>query len=66
MKKSRIYQISFADVYPLYIAKVERKGGTKAEVDEIIRWLTGYHQKELEAQAETQKTLRHSSSKPPS
>lgn len=47
--KPRIYTISFARVYPLYIAKVERKGHTKAEVDEIIRWLTGYSQKELEA-----------------
>jgi hypothetical protein len=41
--------MSFARVYPLYIAKVERKGRTKAEVDEIIRWLTGYSQKALES-----------------
>ena len=40
--------MSFARVYPLYIAKVERKGRQKAEVDEIIRWLTGYSQQELE------------------
>lgn len=39
----------FARVYPLYIAKVERKGRTKKEVDEIIKWLTGYNQKELGA-----------------
>jgi hypothetical protein len=39
--------MSFARVYPLYIAKVEKKGRTKAEVDEVIRWLTGYSQKEL-------------------
>ncbi|MEO5772908.1 MAG: DUF2200 domain-containing protein [Sphingomicrobium sp.] len=38
----RIYAMSFARVYPLYIAKVERKGRTKAEVDEVIRWMTGY------------------------
>ncbi len=44
--------MSFARVYPLYIAKAERKGRTKTEVDEIIRWLTGYSQKELEAQLE--------------
>ena len=50
MKKHRIYTISFASVYPLYIAKAERKGRTKAEVDEIIRWLTGYSQKQLEKQ----------------
>lgn len=49
-KKHRIYTMSFARVYPLYIAKVERKGRTKSEVDEIILWLTGYTQKKLEAQ----------------
>lgn len=42
MEKHRIYTMSFAKVYPLYVAKVERKGRTKAEVDEIIYWLTGY------------------------
>lgn len=42
MQKPRIYSVSLAVVYPLYIAKVERKGRTKAEVDEIILWLTGY------------------------
>ena len=42
--------MSFARVYPAYVAKAERKGRTKAEVDEIIRWLTGYTQEELEAQ----------------
>jgi hypothetical protein len=46
----RIYTTSFASVYPLYIAKAERKGRTKAEVDEIIRWLTGFSQRELDAQ----------------
>lgn len=45
----RVYAMSFARVYPLYIAKVERKGRTKAEVDEVIRWLTGYSQKQLGA-----------------
>jgi hypothetical protein len=50
----RIYKISFASVYPLYIAKAEKKGRTQAEVDEIIRWLTGYSQKELETQIEKQ------------
>jgi hypothetical protein len=42
--------MSFASVYPLYVAKAERKGRTKAEVDAIIRWLTGYSQKALDAQ----------------
>ena len=41
--------MSFARVYPLYVAKAEKKGRTKAEVDKIIRWLTGYSQKELKA-----------------
>ena len=45
--KHLIYTMSFARVYPLYIAKVERKGRTKSEVDEIIDWLTGYSVKEL-------------------
>jgi hypothetical protein len=50
----RIYKMSFASVYPHYVAKAERKGRTKAEVDEIIRWLTGYSQQQLEAQMEKQ------------
>ena len=54
MIKHRIYTMSFARVYPEYVAKAERKGRTKAEVDEIIRWLTGYSQAELEAQLENQ------------
>lgn len=44
--------MSFASVYPLYIAKAEKKGRTKAEVDEVIRWLTGHDQKGLEAEIE--------------
>jgi len=52
MTKHRIYTMSFARVYPLYIAKAEKKGRTKAEVDEIIRWLTGYSQEGLESQME--------------
>ena len=50
MTKHRIFTTSFASVYPLYVAKAERKGRAKAEVDEIVRWLTGYSQPELEAQ----------------
>lgn len=50
MEKPRIYRISFARVYPLYIAKAQKKGRTKAEVDEIIQWLTGYSHNELEIQ----------------
>ena len=52
MTKPRIYTMSFASVYPLYVAKAEKKGRTKAEVDQIIRWLTGYSEKKLAAQIE--------------
>ena len=55
----RIYTISFASVYPHYIAKAEKKGRTKAEVDEVIRWLTGYSQAELEAAIETKTDFEH-------
>jgi hypothetical protein len=48
MTKHRIYTMSFGSVYPHYVTKAEKKGRTKAEVDEIIRWLTGYTQKRLE------------------
>ncbi len=54
MTKHKIYTMSFAKVYPLYVSKAEKKGRTKSEVDEIIRWLTGYSQKGLEAQLEKQ------------
>ncbi|MFT9496960.1 DUF2200 domain-containing protein [Anaerosolibacter sp.] len=54
MTKHHIYTMSVASVYPLYVTKAERKGRTKTEVDEIIRWLTGYNQEELEAQLEKQ------------
>jgi len=50
MTQHRIFTTSFASVYPLYVAKAERKGRTKAEVDEIVRWLTGLSQAELDAQ----------------
>ena len=48
MTRHRIYGVSFASVYPLYVAKAERKGRTRVEVDEIIAWLTGYSQTALE------------------
>lgn len=47
---NKIYLMTFARVYPLYIAKVERKGRTKTEVDQVVKWLTGYNQKGLESQ----------------
>ena len=55
MSKHKIYTMSFSSVYPLYILKAEKKGRTKMEVDEIIRWLTGYSQEELEEQIEKEK-----------
>jgi hypothetical protein len=56
-KKPRIYTISFASVYPLYIKKVDRKGRSRSEVDEVICWLTGYSQRSLEAEIENQTDL---------
>lgn len=49
MTSHRIYTTSFASVYPHYVAKAERKGRTKAEVDAIILWLTGLSQTQLDA-----------------
>lgn len=50
MEKHKIFSMSFASVYPHYINKVEKKGHTKAELDTIICWLTGYNQHELQLQ----------------
>jgi hypothetical protein len=52
MNNTRIYKILFSSVYPLYIQKVEKKGRSKAEVDAIIFWLTGYTEKTLQKQIE--------------
>ena len=49
-KKHPIYTMSFASVYPHYVTKAENKGRTKAEVDKLIRWLTGYTQRQLQSQ----------------
>ncbi len=54
IKKHRIHTTSFASVYPHYVAKAEKKGRTKTEVDVIICWLTGYDSEELETQLEKQ------------
>ena len=54
MSEHRIYTMSFASVYPLYISKAAKKGRTQSEVDEIIRWLTGYTQDEMEEQLRKQ------------
>ena len=52
MANHRVYTMIFANVYPLLVAKAEKKGRTQAEVDEVIRWLTGYDQAALESQLE--------------
>jgi len=57
MTNHKIFKMSFAKAYPLYINKAERKGRTKQEVDEIIRWLTGYSQQALEEHLEQQTDL---------
>jgi hypothetical protein len=54
----RVYKYSFASIYPLYIEKAEKKGRTKAEVDEILSWLTGYDRKALTAQIKKRADLR--------
>ena len=50
MDNTRVYRMSFASVYPMYIQKAEKKGRTKAEVDAIIYWLTGYNKQTLQKQ----------------
>lgn len=56
-KKPRVYRMSFASVYPLYIQKVERKGRKKAELDEVIAWLTGYVGKSLQRALDDRRDL---------
>ena len=58
MTNHRIYTTSVASVYPHYINKAEKKGRTKAEVDEVIRWLTGYRQAELDEALEKRTDFR--------
>jgi hypothetical protein len=65
MTKHRIYAISFASVYPHYIAKAEKNGRTQAEVDEVIRWLTGYSQLEFKAQLKKKTNLEDFYTKAP-
>jgi hypothetical protein len=56
-KKARVYKMPFARVYPMYIQKAERKGRTKAEVDTIILWLTGYTKQTLQQQIDKESDL---------
>ena len=57
-KNQRVFAMSFASIYPLYIQKVEKKGRTKAEVDEVICWLTGYDEAGLQKQIEDKVDLQ--------
>lgn len=57
MDKARIFSIPFANIYPLYIQKAEKKGRTKAEVDAIIFWLTGYNKQTLQQQIDKNSDL---------
>jgi len=57
MESHRIFTSSFAGVYPHYVQKAEKKGRTRAEVDEVICWLTGYSPEQLAAQIEQRKTF---------
>lgn len=54
---SRIAKMTFASVYPHYLAKVEKKGRTKAELHQVVHWLTGYSDKELTAMMESKATF---------
>ncbi|NLO70990.1 MAG: DUF2200 domain-containing protein [Porphyromonadaceae bacterium] len=57
MNNTKVYKIPFADIYPLYIQKAERKGRTKEEVDTIIYWLTGYDENSLKNQIDSNHDL---------
>jgi hypothetical protein len=61
----RVFAMPFANVYPAYVRKAEAKGRTQSEVDEIIRWLTGYTQKAFEAQLAKQSTVEEFFAKAP-
>ena len=55
--KHRVFAMSFASVYPYYVAKAEKKGRKKSEVDAVICWLTGYSQQQLKGQLKKQKDI---------
>ena len=57
MDTARVFKMSFASIYPLYIKKVERKGRTKEEVDTVLYWLTGYDEQTLQQQIEDKSSL---------
>ena len=57
MDHSRVFRMSFASIYPLYIQKVEKKGRTKAELDTVLFWLTGYDKQTLQKQIDKKTDL---------
>lgn len=58
MNNDKVFAMRFADIYPQYLKKVERKGKTKAELDDVLCWLTGYDQTGLEAASTSELSLR--------
>ncbi len=54
----RVFAMDFAKIYPLYVQKVEKKGRTKADLDQVLTWVTGYSQEELDAQVAAHKDCR--------
>jgi hypothetical protein len=58
MTNDRVFAMSFAGVYPHYVKKAEKKGRTREDVDEVIRWLTGYTRDQLAKQIETRTSFR--------
>lgn len=57
MSTHRVYSMSIGRIYPLYLTKVQKKDRTKTELDRVITWLTGYSQKQLEAQLKAEASL---------
>ncbi|MDX1956414.1 MAG: DUF2200 domain-containing protein [Chitinophagaceae bacterium] len=57
MSNARVFAYTFASIYPHYITKVEKKGRTKEELDEVLMWLTGYNKKSLQQQIDQKSTL---------
>ena len=53
MRQEKVFAIKFSDLYPLYVKKAESKGRSKDEVDQVLRWLTGYSQDGLKQQIES-------------
>ena len=54
----RVFAMDFAKIYPMYVQKVEKKGRSKAELDQVLTWVTGYSQEQLDSQLEAHKDCR--------